>query len=968
MYRKLTRRGFLLATGSTATVALLNLRCSDLSESPIDTDKTIILSKLRKVSYDGYGDVYRNKWTWDKVVRGTHYSNCGYQRCAWNIYVKDDVVWREEQNSTYEQVNPDVPDFNPRGCQKGACFSDRMYDQSRLTQPLKRIGERGAGEWKRVSWEEALTEIADKFIDAMISEQDGPGSIYWDLGSSSSNGCHAVGLTRTGYLLDTPILENTTEMGDHAPGVTTTAGKLIFTSSMDDLCYSDLIFIWGGNPNFTHIPQAHFIYEARYKGAYVVCVAPDFSPSSIHADEWVPVNIGSDAALALAMSQVIIEEKTYKSDFMVEQTDMPFLVRVDTGEFLREKDFKPKGADDVFYVFDTTKNETVEAPKRSLALEDIKPALEGVFEVQALEGTLKVTTVFEQMKDRVKDYTPEKVEKITGVSASQIRQLARRVAKARACSNIPQSSFGKYYHGMEMERSIMMLFALGGHYGRQGANYNAIPMLSISGSEAINVASGKHSPKIGIAMMTAKMAPDIIKLKLAGYSNEMILYHFAREDYARGNIVSTPLLYYQHCGLKEWYGSAKQWEPEIKREFDEYLQEAVEKGWQHVPKTAPRILFAVGGNIFRRARGYHKIMEHLLPKLDLLVTVDIRMSNTALYSDFVLPAAGYYEKDDIAWASGCAPYSHATTKAVNPVGNSKTDWEFHCLILKKIQERAIARGVSTYTDRHGGERRLDTCYDDFTFQRRFTEDNPEDMLQEMLEVTTNLNGISWKELKEKGFERFTSVGTGVVHVGNAGDIKPGETLVANSFYIEKKIPWPTLTRRLQFYIDHPFYQEFDVVLPKHKDNPSIGGDHPLKMTSGHNRWSIHAMWRDSKPLLQLQRGVPLMFVHPDDAKDRDIEDGDTVRVFNDLGDFEIMAAVSPALKPRQVVIYHAWEQFQFKDGKSPKMLMPSPLNPVQLAGGYFHLQPMVLMQSPGCTDRGTRVDMEKVHSDPVHAA
>jgi anaerobic selenocysteine-containing dehydrogenase len=442
----------------------------------------------------------------------------------------------------------------------------------------------------------------------------------------------------------------------------------------------------------------------------------------------------------------------------------------------------------------------------------------------------------------------------------------------------------------------------------------------------------------------------------------MMIYHFARQDYARGNIVTTPLLYYQHGGLKERLGSAKRWDPDLNREFDDYLREAVDKEWQFVPKTAPRILFSAGGNMFRRARGYHELIEHMLPRLDLLVTVELRMSNTARYSDYVLPAAGYYEKDDITWSSALAPFSHPTTEAIKPVGDSKTDWEFHCLLLKKIQELAIARGISTYTDRHGEERRLDECYDDFTFQRRFTEDNPEDLLQEMLEMSTNLNGKNWNELKEKGFERFTGVGTGVVHIGNAGDIEPDETIVANSWHVQKKIPWPTLTRRLQFYIDHPFHQEMGEVLPVHKDNPHIGGDYPLQMTGGHNRWSIHAAWRDHKPLLRLQRGEPVAYVNSGDAKERGIRDGDLVRVYNDLGEFEIQTMVSPALKPGQVVVYHAWEPFQFKNGNSYQALTPSPLNPIQLAGGYFHLQPMVMMQSPGCSDRGTRIDVEKVRS------
>ena len=94
---------------------------------------------------------------WDKVVRSSHWVNCWYQaHCAWNVYVKDGMVWREEQVADYPQIRPDVPDFNPRGCQKGACFSERMYDPARVRYPLKRAGERGSGKWKRISWEQAL--------------------------------------------------------------------------------------------------------------------------------------------------------------------------------------------------------------------------------------------------------------------------------------------------------------------------------------------------------------------------------------------------------------------------------------------------------------------------------------------------------------------------------------------------------------------------------------------------------------------------------------------------------------------------------------------------------------------------------------------------------------------------------------------------------------------------------------------
>ena len=136
-----------------------------------------------------------------------------------------------------------------------------------------------------------------------------------------------------------------------------------------------------------------------------------------------------------------------------------------------------------------------------------------------------------------------------------------------------------------------------------------------------------------------------------------------------------------------------------------------------------------------------------------VVAIDQKQCFTGMHADYLLPAAGWYEKDDICWSTALVPFSHACTEAVRPVGDSKTDWEFHCLFLKKIQERAKARGVTSFTDRHGEERRLDECYDDFTFQGRFGEENTEDMLQEILDLSTNLGGTSWQELKDKGYTR-----------------------------------------------------------------------------------------------------------------------------------------------------------------------------------------------------------------------
>ena len=131
----LTRRDFL----HNSALGVLSLTLSKLRFRAVAEAAEQAIPK--EVSYRGWEDVYRGKWTWDKVSPATHYVNCWYQSsCNWNIYVKDGIVWREEQAGIYSQTNAEVPDFNPRGCQKGACFSNRMYDATRLRYPLKRVG------------------------------------------------------------------------------------------------------------------------------------------------------------------------------------------------------------------------------------------------------------------------------------------------------------------------------------------------------------------------------------------------------------------------------------------------------------------------------------------------------------------------------------------------------------------------------------------------------------------------------------------------------------------------------------------------------------------------------------------------------------------------------------------------------------------------------------------------------------
>ncbi len=900
--------------------------------------------------------IAQKAFDWDTVVRSTHLANCWYnQACLFNLYVKDGVVVREEQVGIYPAPNnPAAPDFNPRGCQKGVCYSNRMYDPSRLKHPLKRVGPRGAGQWQRITWDEALTEIADTVLDTLANE--GCDTILGLRGTqgSGSDGLSGMALSNA---LDMPVVGITQDDGDEHPGAALTWGKIISCSSGDNWFYSDLIFIWGGNPGYTHMANYHFITEARYHGARLVVITPDYNPSSPIADTWVPIAVGADAALALAMAQVIIQRKLYKADFVREQTDLPILVRMDNKRFLTQKDMQRGGRDNVFYLFDERSRKVVEAPYKKLDLEGRVPALEGEFEVTALEGKVKVRPVFELLKAHLAEYTPDKASRITGVSPKLIEQLAQDFASAKAALNITTAQWGKHYHGDLIQRAQILIWALCGHFGRKGAHYDAFPLLMPDTSFGYFQRRGSEG------LLSAEASdPRFAAWREQGYTDEMVLFEYMSDAYLKGGICNMSLLYHQHAGLMEMTAKNNSWDPYLKRPIQEYLDEAFAKGWQvPVPRLGkePKVIIERAGQFLRRSRTVGHVIKNLLPKLKLLVDIDVRMGSTALYSDIVLPAAGAYEKFSIYATSPNCPYLHLIQPAVPPVGESKTDWEINCALAKKIQERAGARGMRTFTDRSGKERRLDNLYEQVTIGGMYLEEDEEAVTRDYYLNANNVEQMEWEEYREKGIAAYTGIGRFVPDA--ATNLVQGEPLVPFIHHIQDKQPYPTHTRRMQFYLDHDWYIELGEALPTHKDIPKMGGDYPLQLTSGHARWSVHSVWKDSPLLLRLQRGGPIMFISAQDAHSRGLGDGDRAQVFNDVASTEVQVVVSAAVRPGQAIMYHDWENFQFPGKAHFKSLMPSPLNPVELAGGHGHLKPRALQYhcTPGANDRGTRVEVKK---------
>jgi len=191
----------------------------------------------------------------------------------------------EEQQSPYAASRPGLPDFNPRGCQKGGCATNLMYSPSRVRYPLRRVGERGEGRWERVSWDAALVDIARAIVDAI--EQEGPASIICEQGPNIGAGPNTAAGMRFFRLLGSPTTDSMAQIGDLSTGATITLGNGHPCGSSDDWWRSAYLVLWAFNPVSTRIPDAHYVTEARYRGAQVITISPDHNSTAFHSDLWI---------------------------------------------------------------------------------------------------------------------------------------------------------------------------------------------------------------------------------------------------------------------------------------------------------------------------------------------------------------------------------------------------------------------------------------------------------------------------------------------------------------------------------------------------------------------------------------------------------------------------------------------------------------------------------------------------------
>jgi len=951
----LTRRSFLHgASAAVLTLTLSNLRIGIGHGQETASGARAASQPPELPGYREWEDLYRQRWTWDRVAKGTHIRTNCIAACSWNLFVKDEMVWREEQNSIYQPPNPTVPDMNPRGCQKGACYSQLMYEPSRLKYPMHRAGERGSGRWERQSWEESLTQLADKLLDVAL--RDGPDCVVYDHGTTNLDfGTGTASEMRFFNIFGATMMDSWAGVGDLPMGAIQTWGHFNAEGTSDDWFNADYILIWIGNPVYTRIPEAHFMCEARYRGATVVSIAPDYNASSIHADLWLNPRIATDGALALVMAHVIIAENLFDPDYVREQTDLPFLVRQDTGRYLRESDVKAGGSNDVFFFWDETAGQLVVAPgsqghrTQDLRLGSTLPALKGNFSVTLADGRpVSVRPLLAVLEGHLQNYTPERAATIAGVNPSVIRKVARDMAAAKAALIFASWGACKHYHSDLMQRSMCLLTALTGNQGTRGGGLRPGGWYSIDAMEEIGI--------MITASLYERLLTTVYTPKVRDYEDFL-----EKRTLERPFTATLPFLYV-HGGLKEVADRPDFNDPALPRPVADYVREATKKGWLRVCPPAerpPRVYFYTGMNPLRRWPAPQLIRQHLWPKLELIVNVNFRTSSTGLESDLLLPASAYYEKIGLKYPQSYVPYVIFCDQAVKPLGEAKAEWEIFGLLARKVQERARARGLKPFTDAYGVTRDYTRLYEQWTLDGKFDENDEPAAMDYIIQTSSITKGFTWKDARERGALPVQNIGHYGPHNAICSDWKAGETLYPQQWFVKDKQPWPTLTGRQQFLIDHPWYLEVGEGLPVHKEAPAAGGRYPLRMLGGHTRWSIHGFWRDQRHMLRLNRGEPVMYMNNDDAQRRGLNDHDQARVFNDVGTFVIRVKPSPSIPPGTVLVYHAWENYQFPGWKQNQNVVPSPWKPIHIAGGYGHLRYRMYYAAPSHGPRGTTVEVER---------
>ena len=724
-----------------------------------------------------------------------------HEFCALKTIVKDGKIVRTEK-ACYTGAEENEGYI----CQKGIMSCRQPYNEKRLKYPLKRVGKRGEGKWERISWDQALDEIAEKLLE--LKDKYGPESLaMWDVVASvpPSQGLAAVLASRfmglwgatdpiQGYGLDNgPFYAAFYDMGNFYKYMTTDPAN--FDSS-------NLIIVWGANPVENQQRIAKHFVEAKSRGAKIIDIGLIFDATAGYADEFIPVKPGSDPALSMAMVNLIIQRKQYKKDFLLAYTVAPFLVRDDTGEFLRDEE-----GNYVIWDLDT------DAPMSMVMGSQDSPSDNMELDGERVVNGVACKTAFARLREHASKYTLEYQQAITGVAPEIVEKLTDEYVAADAA----------YIFG-----------ALGLRYQNQGESYRSFYLLGM-------LTGNLGRPGAGV---TSEMLPAGFP---QSFNDREITMPLGRENY-KGKMMR-------------------------QAEFIEQV-----KSEDPYPIKA---FWVIAGNPVHNCPNRGLWLNEIFPKMELIVDIDIWMTDTGQYADYVLPDCMPFERYELV---ASAAYNHVVLQepAIEPVGEAKDPTFVYSELAKRL-------GLGEYFD-------------------KTAEEWIEVRLKSQWPMIAGIQPpLTYERLKK---EKVIRCATPPVNwdpfMGMQFDT-PSKRL---EFYAERLVP---VNDALAQYIE-----PLEAPTPMSLERGDAKGKYHF--FSGRQRFFMQSMFTDDPVMAKLSGDKPTGRMNPADAAAEGVKDGDKVEIFNHRGHCVIEMHLDQAIPPGTLQVWFGWRHDAFEEGMYSELI------------------------------------------------
>ena len=537
--------------------------------------------------------------------------------------------------------DPDHPMNHGRLCARALAMTQYVHHPERLRSPLKRVGERGEGQWEEIGWDEALDLIEEKM--KRIREEYGPESMVFNVGTGRdiypwvcmlayAYGSPNVMFGLSGQACYGPRLAAVaTVQGDFA---VFDAGQW-FEDRYDHEGYEvpECMIIWGYNIHATCPDNlfGHWIIDLMKRGTKIICVDPRLSWFGSRSKYHLRLRPGSDSALVMGFLNVIINQGLHDETFVRKWTNAPHLVRNDNGLLLRASDISADGAAGDFVAWDSGTGGPVvwDATEVACADRNAEPAMSGEWEITLVDGSrVRCCTVWDEFRAEVDKYPPAEVEKITGVPARDIREAALFYARSKPAAIHWGVAVDMTPALTPLVTGICALWALTGNLDIPGGN------------------------------VFARFAFDVVSYALPGTRGAIKLRTQEMDEPRIGSKVFMP--------LNKFY-----W-----RSHTDLTLEQILTGEPYPVKG----MWIQTAGIMQGLGMDPKRWKKALKKLDFIAAVDLFHTPTTQYADVVLPAGTFLEKD--SFRSWWVPLQ--TINKVMEVEGCRPDMEINFELAKRF--------------------------------------------------------------------------------------------------------------------------------------------------------------------------------------------------------------------------------------------------------------------------------------------